>query len=223
MTEERWTMVDAWLDATVVKPDQALRAALEATAAAGMPMIAVSASQGKWLHLLARAIGARRILEVGTLGGYSAIWLASALPADGRLVSLELEERHATVARANLHHAGLGERAEVRVGPAADTLAGMVEAGEGAFDLCFIDADKPGYQTYLRHALELVRPGGCIVADNVVRGGGIADPDSTDASVLGVRATLEAMAAEPRLSTTVIQTVGDKGYDGFALAIVEPR
>jgi predicted O-methyltransferase YrrM len=223
MTEERWTMVDAWLDATVVKPDQALRAALEATAAAGMPMIAVSASQGKWLHLLARAIGARRILEVGTLGGYSAIWLASALPADGRLVSLELEERHATVARANLHHAGLGERAEVRVGPAAETLAGMVEAGEDRFDLCFIDADKPGYPTYLRHALELVRPGGCIVADNVVRGGGIADPDSTDASVLGVRATLEAMAAEPRLSTTVIQTVGDKGYDGFALAIVEPR
>jgi predicted O-methyltransferase YrrM len=127
------------------------------------------------------------------------------------------------VARSNLERAGLGDRSEVRVGPAADSLAAMVAAGEEAFDLCFIDADKPGYPTYLRHALELVRPGGCIVADNVVRGGAIADADSTDPSVLGVRATLEAMAAEPRLSTTVIQTVGDKGYDGFALAIVEPR
>lgn len=220
MTEERWTQVDAWLDEVVVRPDDALAAALAATEAAGMPMIAVSAAQGKWLHLLARAIGARRILEVGTLGGYSAIWLATALPADGRLVTLELSELHATVARANLERAGVGDRVEVRVGPAADTLAAMIADSEAPFDLCFIDADKPGYPTYLRHALALVRPGGCIVADNVVRGGGITDPSSTDPNVLGVRETLELMAAEPRLSTTVIQTVGGKGHDGFAMAVV---
>jgi predicted O-methyltransferase YrrM len=220
MTEERWAQVDAWLDAVVVRPDPSLAAALEATRAAGMPMIAVSAAQGKWLHLFARATGARRVLEVGTLGGYSAIWLATALPADGRLVTLELEERHATVARGNLDRAGVGDRVEVRVGPAADTMAAMVAAGEAPFDLCFIDADKPGYPTYLRHALQLVRPGGAIIADNVVRGGGVADMTSTDPNVLGVRETLELMAAEPRLSTTVIQTVGDKGYDGFALALV---
>lgn len=219
-TEERWTQVDAWLDEVVVRPDASLQAALEATRDAGMPMIAVSASQGKWLHLLARAMGARRILEVGTLGGYSAIWLATALPADGRLVTLELSEEHATVARTNLQRAGVGDRVDIRVAPAADSLAAMVAAGEAPFDLCFIDADKPGYPTYLRHALELVRPGGAIVADNMVRGGSIADPESADPMVLGVRQTLELMAAEPRLSTTVIQTVGDKGYDGFALAIV---
>lgn len=218
--EQRWAQVDAWLDATVVRPDPSLAAALAATEAAGMPMIAVSASQGKWLHLLARAIGARRILEVGTLGGYSAIWLATALPADGRLVTLELAELHASVARENLARAGVADRAEVRVGPAAASMAAMIADGEAPFDLCFIDADKPGYPTYLRHALALVRPGGCIVADNVVRGGGIADPASTDPMVLGVRETLELMAAEPRLSTTVIQTVGDKGHDGFALAVV---
>lgn len=220
MTDPRWTQVDAWLDDVIVRPDASLAAALAATEAAGMPMIAVSAAQGKWLHLFARAIGARRILEVGTLGGYSAIWLATALPADGRLVTLELSELHATVARANLARAGVADRIEVRVGPAADTLAAMVDAGEAPFDLCFIDADKPGYPTYLRHALDLVRPGGAIVADNVVRDGRVADLTSTDPNVLGVRQTLALMAAEPRLSTTVIQTVGDKGYDGFALALV---
>jgi predicted O-methyltransferase YrrM len=220
MTQERWTRVDAWLDEIVVRPDAALAAALDATRAAGMPMIAVSAAQGKWLHLFARAIRARRILEIGTLGGYSAIWLATALPADGRLVTLELEELHASVARANLARAGVGDRVEVRVGPAAASLTAMAAEGEALFDLCFIDADKPGYPTYLRHALALVRPGGAIVADNVVREGGLADMASTDPSVLGVRETLELMAAEPRLSTTVIQTVGDKGYDGFALALV---
>lgn len=218
--EARWTQVDAWLDDIIVRPDASLAAALAATEAAGMPMIAVSAAQGKWLHLFARAIGARRILEVGTLGGYSAIWLATALPADGRLVTLELAELHASVARENLARAGVADRAEVRVGPAAASMAAMIADGEAPFDLCFIDADKPGYPTYLRHALALVRPGGCIVADNVVRGGGIADPASTDPMVLGVRETLELMAAEPRLSTTVIQTVGDKGHDGFALAVV---
>ena len=218
--DDRWAEVDDYLDATVVQADPALEAALEATLDAGMPMIAVSAAQGKWLHLLARATGARRILEVGTLGGYSAIWLATALPADGHLVTLELSELHATVARANLARAGVGDLVEVRVGPAAESMAAMVAAGEGGFDLCFIDADKPGYPTYLRHALALVRPGGCIVADNVVRGGAVADADSTDPNVLGVRATLELMAAQPRLSTTVIQTVGNKGYDGFAFAVV---
>jgi predicted O-methyltransferase YrrM len=218
--EERWSKVDAWLDGVVVRPDASLTAALVAIEAAGMPMISVSAAQGKWLHLFARAIQARRILEVGTLGGYSAIWLASALPADGRLVTLELEARYAAVARANLERAGVGDRVDVRVGPAADTLAAMVATNEAPFDLCFIDADKPGYPTYLRHAIRLVRPGGAIVADNVVREGGLADMTSTDPSVLGVRETLELMAAEPRLSTTVIQTVGDKGYDGFALGLL---
>lgn len=218
--DERWAQVDAWLDTAVIRPDASLAAALEATRAAGMPMIAVSAAQGKWLHLFARATRARRILEVGTLGGYSTIWLATALPDDGRLVTLELSEHHAAVARANLERAGVLDRVEVRVGPAAASMAAMLEAGEDLFDLCFIDADKPGYPVYLRHALALVRPGGAIVADNVVRGGAVADPTSTDPNVLGVREALEAMAAEPRLSATVIQTVGDKGYDGFALAIV---
>lgn len=148
MTQDRWTQVDAYLDATIVRPDDALDAALVATAAAGLPMIAVSASQGKWLHLLARACGARRILEVGTLGGFSAIWLARALPTDGRLVTLELSEHHTSVARANLERAGVADRAEVRVGPAAESMAAMVAAGEGGFDLCFIDADKAGYSTY---------------------------------------------------------------------------
>ncbi len=220
MTQERWTEVDDYLDATIVRPDGALEAALTATREAGLPMIAVSASQGKWLHLLARACGARRILEVGTLGGYSAIWLARALPDDGRLVTLELSAEHAAVARSNLERAGLGAVADVRVGAAADTMASMVAAGEGAFDLCFIDADKGGYSTYFRHALTLVRPGGLIVADNVVRDGNVADPDSTDDMVVGVRSMLALMAAEPRVSATVIQTVGNKGYDGFALAVV---
>lgn len=221
MTQDRWTAVDDYLDATIIRPDDALLAALAATQDAGLPMIAVSASQGKWLHLLARASGARRILEVGTLGGFSAIWLARALPADGRLVTLELSEHHASVARANLARAGVGDRAEVRVGPAAESMAAMVAAGEGGFDLCFIDADKAGYSTYFRHALALVRPGGLIVADNVVRDGAIADPDSTDEMVVGVRSMLDLMAAEPRVSATVIQTVGVKGHDGFALAVVD--
>lgn len=218
--QERWTQVDAYLDALVVQPDDALEAALAASAAAGLPMIAVSASQGKMLHLIARAMGARRILEVGTLGGFSAIWLARALPADGRLVTLELSEHHATVARANLERAGVDDRTEVRVGPAADSMAAMVEAGEGGFDLCFIDADKEGYPTYLGHALDLVRVGGLIVLDNVVRDGAVADPDSTDSMVRGIQATLESMAANPRLSSTAVQTVGNKGHDGFAIALV---
>lgn len=218
--QDRWTHVDAYLDDLVVQPDDALEAALAASAAAGLPTIAVSASQGKMLHLIARAMGARRILEVGTLGGYSAIWLTRALPSDGRLITLELSEHHATVARSNLERAGVGDRAEVRVGPAADSLAAMVAAGEGGFDLCFIDADKEGYPTYLAHALDLVRVGGLIVLDNVVRDGAVADPDSTNSMVRGIQATLELMAANPRLSSTAVQTVGNKGYDGFALALV---
>ena len=225
MTEETWTQVDAYLDATIVRPDDALEAALQATAEAGMPMIAVSASQGKWLHLLARALGARRILEVGTLGGYSTIWLGQALPGDGRLVTLELSPKHAEVARANLARAGSdrphrGQRSARR----RTRLPPWLRAARNGFDLCFIDADKGGYPTYFRRAMELVRPGGVIVADNVVRDGGIADPASTDASVLGVRELIELAAADPRCDATVVQTVGNKGYDGFAFILVrEPE
>ncbi|MFP5343158.1 MAG: O-methyltransferase [Candidatus Limnocylindria bacterium] len=221
MTDPRWDQVDDYLATTLIHAEPALEAALEATRAADMPMIAVSAAHGKWLHLQARAMRATRILEVGTLGGYSTIWLASALPPDGRLVTLDLSGRHAEVARANLERAGVGERVDIRVGPADESMAAMIDAGEPPFDLCFIDADKGGYPTYFRHALALVRPGGLIVADNVVRGGRVADPDSTDPNVVGVRAMLDLMAAEPRVSATVVQTVGAKGYDGFALAIVE--
>ena len=167
-----------------------------------------------------RGLGARRILEIGTLGGYSTIWLARALPAGGRLITLEAEARHAEVARANLSRAGLADVAEVRVGPAQETLPQLHAAGEGPFDLIFIDADKPGYADYLDWSVRLSRPGSMIIADNVVRDGAVVDPASPDADVQGVRRFIERLAAEPRVSATVIQTVGRKGYDGFALAVV---
>jgi predicted O-methyltransferase YrrM len=176
--------------------------------------------QGQLLQVLARGLGARRILEIGTLGGYSTIWLARALPPGGRLISLEAEARHAEVARANLALAGLAAVAEVRLGRAQDTLPQLHAAGEGPFDLIFIDADKPGYPGYLDWSVRLSRPGSMIVADNVVRNGAVADPASPDADVQGVRRFIERLAAEPRVSATVIQTVGRKGYDGFALAVV---
>jgi predicted O-methyltransferase YrrM len=220
MLQERWTAVDGFIDENLVPADPVLEAALRASADAGLPPISVSPSQGKLLHVLARALGARTILEIGTLGGYSAIWLARALPAGGSLITLEAEPRHAEVARANLARAGLADIAEVRVGPAQDTLPQLHAAGEGPFDLIFIDADKEGYPGYLSWSLRLSRPGTMIIADNVVRGGAVADSASRDVNVQGVRRFIEMMAAEPRVSATVIQTVGSKGYDGLALAVV---
>ena len=208
------------IDAKLGTSGDALAEALAANALAGLPAIDVSPAQGKFLHLLARAIDARRILEVGTLGGYSTICLARALPADGRLVSLELETWYAQVARANIALAGLGDRVEIIVGPAADSLAAM--DGIKPFDLTFIDADKPGNVTYLREALRLARSGATIVIDNVVRDGAVLDAASSDPRVQGTRDLYDAVAAEPRLSATVLQTVGAKGWDGFMVAVVGP-
>jgi len=218
--ERRWAAVDGYIAGKLVDDDPVLEAALAANAAGGLPPIDVSAAQGRMLELLARMSGARRILEVGTLGGYSTIWLARALPGDGQLVTLELEPHHAEVARANLARAGFADRCEVRTGPAVDTLAAMVAAGEGPFDLVFIDADKPSNVAYLEAALALTRPGSVILVDNVIREGNILDPDNSDPRVIGTRALFDAVAAEPRLDATAIQTVGDKGWDGFLMAVV---
>jgi predicted O-methyltransferase YrrM len=221
MTQERWSEVDDYLAAALLPPDAALEAALAASDAAGLPAIQVSATQGKLLELLARTRGARRILEIGTLGGYSTIWLARALPEDGRLVTLEASPRHAGVARANLARAGFGDRVEVRVGKALDTLPGVEADRLGPFDLFFIDADKANIPEYMRWAMHLASPGAVIVVDNVVRGGAVADADSGDQSVEGSRRLIDMLSVEPRLDATVIQTVGAKGYDGFALAVVK--
>jgi predicted O-methyltransferase YrrM len=220
MTQQLWTAVDRYIADALVPPDPVLAAALEANAAGDLPPYDVSPAQGKLLMLLAQTMGARAILEIGTLGGYSTIWLARALPAGGRLITLEAEPRHAEVARANIARAGLTAAVEIRVGRALDTLPRIAAAGQGPFDLIFIDADKPSNPDYLAWALKLSRPGSLIVADNVVRDGAIADPARRDASVRGVRRFFEALAAEPRLSATAIQTVGSKGYDGFAIARV---
>ncbi|WBP90524.1 O-methyltransferase [Kitasatospora cathayae] len=216
-----WNAVDAYFSEQLVGHDPVLDAATAAADAAGLPKIAVAPNQGKLLHLLALTQGARRILEVGTLGGYSTIWLARALPADGRLISLELDPGHAEVARGNLARAGLGEVAEVRVGRAADSLAALVEQGEEPFDVVFIDADKPSNPEYFRRALQLTGPGSLIIVDNVVRGGAIADAASTDPAVVATRAMHELIAAEPRVTATSVQTVGSKGYDGFTLVRVQ--
>ncbi|MEP9360706.1 O-methyltransferase [Sphingomonas sp. KR3-1] len=213
-------IVDAYIGAHLIAEDAALAAALDHNAAEGLPPIDVSAAQGKMLQLYARMVGARRILEVGTLGGYSTIWLGRALPEDGQLVTLELEPHYAAVARANLARAGLDERCEVRVGPAVHSLGAMVAADEAPFDLVFIDADKPSNVAYLQAALMLTRPGSLIVVDNVVRDGRILDTASTDPSVLGTQALFDAVSKEPRLDATAIQTVGAKGWDGFLLARV---
>lgn len=220
ITHSDWSAVDDYIAGHLLGDDPALDAALAANAAAGLPAIDVSPVQGKLLHLLALAIGARRILEIGTLGGYSTIWLARALPEGGQLVTLELDPHHAEVARVNLERAGVADRVEVRVGQASDTLRRMIADGEGPFDFVFVNADKEGYPGYLRAALELSRPGTMLVFDNVVREGAILDPDHPDSRVQGVRALFEAMAAEPRISATAVQTVGAKKWDGFALAVV---
>jgi predicted O-methyltransferase YrrM len=220
VSPERWAAVDGYIEESLVPPDPALESALRASAAAGLPAISVSPAQGKLLQVLALAQGARTVLEIGTLGGYSAIWLARALPPGGRLITLEAHPRHAEVARANLANAGLADVAEVKAGRAQDTLPLLHAEGSGPFDMIFIDADKPGYTDYLAWSVRLSRPGTMIVADNVVRGGAVADPASRDADVRGVRRFIAALAAEPRLSGTVLQTVGSKGYDGFAIAVV---
>lgn len=209
--------VDAFLDSTVVGDDPALTAALEASNAAGLPPIAVSVQQGKFLSLLAGATGARRILEIGTLGGFSTIWLARGAGPQGRVVTLEYEPKHAEVARGNLERAGVADRVEVIVGAALDTLPTVT----GPFDLIFIDADKENNLAYLEWAVRLARPGAVIVVDNVIRGGQILRPDSDDARVAATRKTLQAMGEHPRLDTAVLQTVGSKHWDGFALALVQ--
>jgi predicted O-methyltransferase YrrM len=220
MDAKTWTAVDEYLDGALGISDDILEGAQAAAKAAGLPEIAVAPNQGRLLHLLARLQGARRILEIGTLGGYSAIWLARALPADGRLVTLELDPKHADVARANLARAGLADRSEVRVGPALESLAALVAEGAGPFDLVFVDADKPTMPQYLEWALKLSRPGTLLVFDNVVREGAILDTSGANASVRGVRTLFERIAADPRLEGTALQTVGSKGYDGLAFALV---
>jgi predicted O-methyltransferase YrrM len=220
MTQDTWTEVDRYIVDRLVPPDSTLEAALESSAAAGLPAINVSPNQGKFLHLLARIQGARSILEIGTLGGYSTIWLARALPADGRLITLEADPEHARVARANIARAGLAGVVELRLGRALDTLPQLAAEGCGPFDLIFIDADKPSNPDYFAWALRLSRCGSVIVIDNVVRDGKVIDADSRDASVQGVRCLNELLAIEPRVSATAVQTVGSKGYDGFALALV---
>ncbi|MFZ3570802.1 O-methyltransferase [Streptomyces sp. BH097] len=211
--------VDAYLAGLLAPADEALAAALTDSEAAGLPGINVSATHGKLLHLIARVQGARRILEIGTLGGYSTIWLARALPADGTLITLEYSDRHAQVARANIARAGLDKVVEVRVGAALDSLPRLAEEG-GDFDLVFIDADKVNNPHYLEWALRMTHPGSVIVVDNVVRGGRVTNPDSTEGDVVGTRAALQLLADHPRLEATAIQTVGAKGHDGFALAYV---
>jgi len=217
---DTWSAVDGYVTDLFQLSDPDLEAALKATAEAGMPAINVAPNQGRLLEVLARSQGARRILEIGTLGGYSTIWLARALPEGGRLLSLEFEPKHAEVARANLARAGLDGIVEVRVGRAADSLAKLVDEGTEPFDLVFIDADKPGYPGYLDWSLKLTRPGSLIVADNVVRGGAVADPANRDDLLVAIRRFLERLATDPRLKATVIQTVGVKGYDGLAIAVV---
>jgi predicted O-methyltransferase YrrM len=224
MSQQQWTAVDDYITGALLEPDKALDAALEASAAAGLPAIAVSPAQGKLLNLLARMMQAGKILEIGTLGGYSTIWLARALPPGGRLITLEYQQRHAEVARANIARAGLADLVELRVGKALDTLPQLADDLGGAdselFDLVFIDADKPHNADYFAWSVRLTRPGGVIIVDNVVRGGKVLDAHSEDADVQGVRRLNEVMAADPSVTATAIQTVGAKGYDGFAIAVV---
>lgn len=220
MTQDTWSSVDDYITSSIVGHDPILEGALERSAAAGLPAISVSPPQGKLLFLLARAMHARRILELGTLGGYSTIWLARALPRGGRVITLELEPKHAEVARDNLRRANLARRVDIRVGPALDTLDQLIAEAVKPFDLIFIDADKPHIPDYYERALALSHPGSTIIVDNVVREGKLADASSDDANVQGVRRFHELLTHDERVSATTIQTVGAKGYDGFALAVV---
>jgi predicted O-methyltransferase YrrM len=218
--QDTWTAVDSYINRHLVPADPALNAVLDANAAAGLPPIDVTPSQAKFLFILALLLGARRILEIGTLGGYSTIWLARALPAGGRLITLELESKHAGVARNNIAGAGVAHLVEIRVGPALDSLIQLQSEGAEPFDLIFIDADKPNNPSYLAWALRFSRPGSLIVVDNVVRDGAIVDEADPDPSVRGSRRLFEMLSAEPRLCSTALQSVGSKGYDGLAIALV---
>ena len=217
---DRWAAVDRYFSEQLSLSDAALDAAIAANKAAELPAIDVAANQGKLLQLLAKLAGARRILEIGTLGGYSTIWLARALPSDGRLITLEFNPKHAEIARANIECAGLTQTVEIRVGAALDALPKLHNESSEPFDLIFIDADKPNNSEYVRWALKLSRPGSLIIIDNVVRDGAVIDAGSADKDVRGARQLFELLANEPRLSCTAIQTVGVKGYDGFAFAVV---
>lgn len=220
MTQTLWTAIDDYMVEVLSPSDPALDRALAASKAAGLPPINVAPNQGKLLQLFARMIGARRILEVGTLGGYSTIWLARALPKDGRLITLEYSPAHAEVARANIAGAGLADMVEVRVGAAMEGLPVLAAEKPEPFDLVFIDADKANNPGYFEWALKLTRRGGVIIVDNVVRGGLVLDADSGDANVQGIRRMNAMIAAEPRVSATAVQTVGSKGHDGFAIMLV---
>jgi predicted O-methyltransferase YrrM len=220
MPESTWKKVDEYAVQLLSLSDRTLDAALADSDAGGLPQINVAPNQGKFLEVLAASHRSKRILEIGTLGGYSTIWLARALPPDGQLISLELEEHHAQVARKNIDRAGFATQVEVRVGPAVASLRAMLDAGTERFDFIFIDADKESYPQYLELSLALSRTGTVIVADNVVREGEVIDPKSKDERVQGVREFLARAAGEARLSGTVVQTVGSKGYDGFAIFLV---
>ncbi len=223
MTNDTWNAVDRYFTDLLVQADPALDAAMEASEAAGLPGISVSPCMGKLLHLLTRMHRVRTILEIGTLGGYSTIWMARALPADGRLLTLEADPKHAEIARSNIARAGVSHLVDVRLGPAIETLPRLEGEGASPFDMIFIDADKPSTPEYFGWALQLSRPGSLIIVDNVVRSGAIVDQTSRDASVQGMRRFAAMLASEPRVSATAIQTVGGRGYDGFALALVSSR
>jgi predicted O-methyltransferase YrrM len=216
----QWTAVDQYLAALFLPTDAALVAALEASHTAGLPAISVTPLQGQLLMLLALACRARKILEIGTLGGYSTIWLARALPPDGRLITIESEHSHFSTAVSNVSHAGLADRVDLRCGSALHVLAQLNADSAGPFDLIFIDADKQQYAEFFAAALPLAHRGTLIIADNVIREGGVADPGNTDESVEGIRRFFAAVVAEPRVSATVLQTVGEKGYDGWAVIVV---
>jgi predicted O-methyltransferase YrrM len=220
MSQQLWTAVDAYITDTIARNDEHLEAALHANEAAGLPAIDVAPNQGKFLYLLACIQGAKRILEIGTLGGYSTIWLARALPPDGSLVTLESEPSHAEVAAKNIARAGLTPLVDIRLGPALESLSQLHREGAAPFDLIFIDADKPNNPAYLEWSLRLSRPGTVIIGDNVIRDGAVSDPNSADPKVQGVRHFFQMMADDPRLDATALQTVGSKGYDGFAMAMV---
>jgi predicted O-methyltransferase YrrM len=220
MNDAPWMAVDGYITELLARPDSALDAAMEASVAAGLPAIAVTPPQGKLLQILARGQGAREVLEIGTLGGYSTIWLARGLADGGRITTLEIDPRHAEIATANIARAGFGDVVRVRLGPAIETLARIAEEGGGPFDLIFIDADKANIPEYFDRAVKLSRIGTLILVDNVVRDGGLADATSDDPSIRGVRRLHEQVSADPRVTATTIQTVGSKGHDGFLIAVV---
>jgi predicted O-methyltransferase YrrM len=221
MSEALWGRVDDYIADRLVHEDAALAAALIANAAGGLPPMDVSAVQGKFLNLMVRITGARRVLELGTLGGYSTIWMARALPADGQLVTLEYDPNHAAVARSNIERAGLSDKVTIHVGAAVDTLPVVAKQHPEPFDFIFIDADKPSNPIYLDWAVRLSRPGTVIILDNVIRDGKVLDPDDPDPRIVGTRAAYHMIATHPRLSATALQTVGTKGWDGFAIMVVE--